>query len=88
MNEKAMLRRRIFETDFVLYELALFLDTHPESKKAMELMSEYRKMRSDLVGEYESRFGSYIETLSDVPEADRWKWIDGPWPWDNNFMEV
>lgn len=52
MNEKAMLRRRIFETDFVLYELALFLDTHPESKKAMKLMSEYRKMRSDLVSEY------------------------------------
>ncbi|MBQ2286268.1 MAG: spore coat protein CotJB [Clostridia bacterium] len=87
MNEKAMLRRKIFEADFVLYELALFLDTHPDSKKAMELMCEYRKMRSELIKEYESRFGNYIETLSDVPESDRWKWIDGPWPWDNNFME-
>lgn len=38
MNEKAMLKRKIFETDFALYELALFLDTHPESKKAMELI--------------------------------------------------
>ncbi len=88
MNEKAVLRRKIFETDFALYELVLFLDSHPENKKAMELMARYRKMREELVGDYEKRFGKYIVTLSDVPDdAEHWQWIEGPWPWDNDFME-
>ena len=78
MNEKAALRRKIFETDFALYELVLFLDSHPENKKAMELMARYRKMREELVDDYEKRFGKYIVTLSDVPDdAEHWHWIDG-----------
>lgn len=51
-------------------------------------MARYRKMREELVDDYEKRFGKYIVTLSDVPDdAEHWQWIDGPWPWDNDFME-
>lgn len=43
MNEKMKLRRRLYELDFAIYELTLFLDSHPESEKALELMREYRE---------------------------------------------
>lgn len=87
MNENAKLKRQIFELDFAIYELVLFLDTHPKSRRAMRLLEEYRAKRKDLISLYEEKFGKYIVTLKDVPMADTWKWLDSPWPWDTDFME-
>ncbi len=87
MNEREKLKRQIYALDFALYELALFLDSHPTNRRAMELLSEYRQKREETVAEYESKFGKYILTLKDVPLSDSWQWIDSPWPWDTDFME-
>lgn len=87
MNEKAKLKKQIHSLDFALYELVLFLDSHPTSRKAMELMEKYRMRREELVEEFERKFGKYIVTLKDVPTSDRWQWLDSPWPWDTDFME-
>ena len=43
MTEQAKLRRKLYELDFAIYELVLFLDSHPESARALELMREYRE---------------------------------------------
>ena len=88
MNEQARLKKQIYELDFAIHELVLFLDTHPASRKAMELMQEYRARRKELVAEYEKKYGNFILTTDDVPVGERWKWLDGPWPWDNDFMEA
>lgn len=87
MNDKAKLKRQIYELDFALYELVLFLDSHPTNRRAMELMREYREKREKLIKEYEERFGKYIVTVKDVPMSDSWQWLDSPWPWDTDFME-
>lgn len=87
MREKDALRRKIWELDFALHELVLFLDTHPTNAKAISLMREYRKLRNETVALYESKFGEYIVTPADAPLEDDWKWIKGPWPWENNFAE-
>ena len=87
MNDKAKLKRQIYELDFALYELVLFLDSHPTNRRAMELMREYREKRKKLIEEYEERFGKYIVTLKDVSTSDSWQWLDSPWPWDTDFME-
>ena len=87
MNEREKLKRQIYALDFALYELALFLDSHPTNRRAMELLSEYRQKREETVAEYESKFGKYILTHKDVPMSDSWQWIDSPWPWDTDFME-
>lgn len=89
MNERARLKRSIYEMDFVLYELVLFLDSHPTNRKALELMREYRIRRNELVAEYERRFGKYIVTTGDVPveQIESWQWLQGPWPWETDFME-
>lgn len=87
MNRKAELKKNIHELDFALHELNLFLDTHPTNAKALELVREYRKKRQEAIALYEERFGRYISTVSDVPCNACWKWLEGPWPWENNFME-
>ena len=84
---KAELKKRIYEMDFAIYELSLYLDTHPTCKKAMELLCEYRKKRKELIAFYEERFGPYIVTTDDVPASGCWGWLNSPWPWENNFLE-
>ena len=87
MNRMAELKRNIHELDFALHELNLFLDTHPTNMKAMELLREYRKKRAEALTAYEERFGNYISEVGDVPCGGCWKWLQGPWPWENDFME-
>ena len=84
---KAELKRKIYSYDFAIHELVLFLDTHPTNKKALMLLEEYRKRRADLVATYEERFGAFIVKPCDVPVTGCWRWLEGPWPWENNFME-
>ena len=84
---KRELKRRIYELDFAIHELVLFLDTHPTNKKAMELLCEYRKIREELVKVYENRFGPYVVISDDVKPDGCWEWLKGPWPLENGFME-
>lgn len=84
---KSELKKKIFSFDFAIHELVLFLDSHPTNKKALALLEEYRRKRSELVALYESRFGNLIINSCDVPANGCWKWLEGPWPWENNFME-
>ena len=87
MNRKENLIKTIYELDFALHELNLYLDTHPTSVKAMELLKEYRAKRQMAVSLYEERYGKYINCVEDVPPSTCWKWLKGPWPWENNFLE-
>lgn len=87
MNKQA-LKRKIYELDFAIHELVLFLDSHPTSKRALELLKDYRRKRMEAIEAYEARFGKYIVTAEDVPANGCWEWLKGPWPWENNFMEA
>lgn len=87
MSEKARLKRKIYEYDFAIHELVLFLNSNPDNRRALELLCEYRKKRDELIAEYEDKFGDYIVTVDDVPTSCPWKWVQGPWPWEKGFME-
>lgn len=81
MSEKQRLclkKIRIF--DLVLYEIMLFLDTHPNCREALELFNKYNEMRTNAVCEYSKQFGPLVATDSD--STQKWCWICGPWPWE------
>ncbi len=82
MNDKYRLKRRIYEFDFSIKEMELYLDVHPNNRRALALLSELRNKRTELVKTYEKRFGPFIVTTHDAPTNERWSWIDSPWPWE------
>ena len=45
MHEKQMLLKAIQKYDFALYDLNLYLDTHPHSKEALQLFQKYKMMK-------------------------------------------
>ncbi len=75
------IEKRIMAYRFALYDLGLFLDSHPCDQQAMYLRQMYKEKLTHLIDEYEQCYGKYILTQMDV--EDNWKdWISDPWPWD------
>ena len=79
MTEREVLLRRVQICDFALNDAALYLDTHPEDADALAFYKKYLDMRTGLVSDFESRFGPLTKGAYDG--GPRWKWVDGPWPW-------
>lgn len=79
MNDAARMRRRISAIGFALWELHLYLDSHPNCVDATSKMTEYRAQYKKLRGEYEEKYGPLNETSR---ETSRWAWISDPWPWE------
>ncbi len=82
MNEKYEMKKCIDSLCFSILETELFLDTHPHDQKALHMLREYRRRKSEAIAAYEAKFGKYVVTKSDVPAAHHWSWIDSPWPWE------
>lgn len=61
---------------FAINDLALYLDTHIQDQKAIDLHNEYAKKYRRLYDEYERRYGP----LSIYCPCESWRWISSPWP--------
>ena len=64
---------------FVIQELALYLDTHPDDKEALEMYQNYQKVYHK--GMMEQNECSPMR--HGLPsQGDRYRWLDDPWPWE------
>ncbi|MHA7963385.1 spore coat protein CotJB [Paenibacillus sp. CAU 1782] len=66
--------------DFVLVELNLYLDTHPEDETAIKQYNQYAELRKRIAAQYEAQYGPLMHfghSLSKMP----WQWKEAPWPW-------
>ena len=79
MTEQESLMRRINANQFAMWELHIYLDTHPGDCDAAAKLEEYRKVTADLTTKYEEAYGPINETTQDT---NRWAWIAEPWPWE------
>lgn len=66
--------------DFVLVELTLYLDTHPDDQNAIAQFNSYVKQRNEIKYEFESRFGPLQQFGGSFSDA-KWSWHSSPWPW-------
>ncbi len=82
MTAKAELFKKIQELSFVKTEIELFLDTHPESKVAMDYYKETVSALRDLMTKYQAEYGPI--TAENGILNDAWWWVDKPWPWQND----
>ena len=78
---KNAVEKRIGAYKFALYDLGLYLDSHPCDEKAMQLRDVYKARLCQLVNEYEQHYGKYVITMTDV-EGSWMEWVRDPWPWD------
>lgn len=67
--------------EFVLVELALYLDTHQADAEAFELYKEYAAMEEEARKRYESMHGPLMHRS--VASEKTWaSWLKDPWPWN------
>lgn len=74
------LLERLQTVDFVLVELNLYLDTHPNDMDAIEQYNELTQQRWQIANEFEAMYGplmNFGHSYSGYP----WQWNDAPWPW-------
>lgn len=84
MSDKDRLFKTIQMYDFTLYELNLYLDTHPRCTHALAQYKKYAKLLNDATNEYNSRFGS-ITANSVSKDATMWDWSTTPFPWERSL---
>ena len=70
----------IYQATFMLDELTLYLDTHPDCSHAMEAYMKYKKIRDEAYANYTNAFGPL--SRYNVNLKNGWSWINDPWPWE------
>lgn len=74
------LMEELQELDFVLVELTLYLDTHPDDTASIKQFNDFSYKRRLLKQKIEETYGplqQYGNSYSNAP----WEWSKGPWPW-------
>lgn len=72
------LLQRLAAAKFYVWDLHLYLDTHPCDTKAAELLEKYLEKVESLTKEYETQYGAL--TVSNAHGQD---WYKDPWSWQN-----
>jgi spore coat protein JB len=68
------------QTDFVLVELQLYLDTHPDDANAIQQFNQFSMKRRMIKEQFEAQFGP-LQGFGNSYSGYPWGWNDEPWPW-------
>ncbi|TFB23140.1 spore coat protein CotJB [Filobacillus milosensis] len=79
-QEYYQLLEEIQSVDFVIVELTLYLDTHPDDYNALQQYNQFAAYSKKLKDNFESLFGP-LEQGSLIKNTDYWSWSSSPWPW-------
>lgn len=71
------LLNKLSAADFALWELHLYLDTHPTDLQALALCEQYEDKCRLLEREYEEKYGPLT-----ADDAHGIEWCKDPWPWE------
>ena len=74
------LLKKLMDIDFVIHETVLYLDGHPNNKKALDYYKTVQEEQREIYNQYATQFGPV--TAENVKQ-DTWTWINEPWPWQN-----
>jgi len=85
-HERDELLRQLTILDFMLVDLALFLNTNPDNQEALEEYNQVVCQADRIRSLYEHQFGPLCSYRS-KNHAPKWSWPCDPWPWsrEGNF---
>lgn len=69
----------IQRTDFVLVELNLYLNTHPNDQAAIAQYNDFVQRSMQMKKNFEALYGPLTAGFSFSPTP--WQWNKAPWPW-------
>ena len=72
--------------DFVIKELNLYLDTHPNDADALAMLHSMNKLMAEGSAKYAEMYGPI--SISDLVSGEEYTWLNNPWPWDYNERPV
>lgn len=79
--EQKKLLHYIHILNFTVYDLTLYLDTHPYDQDALKYFNHYNTRLKQCMEEYSTLYEPL--TLRDVNKNDNcFKWALTPWPWE------
>ena len=79
-QDKQEMLRQIQKYNFAAYDMLLYLDTHPNDKKAFAMFRELVEKTNKLRKEYEKLYGPL--TPFNAAKFEEFTWLDSPWPWE------
>lgn len=83
MNQ-AQLLQWLNEVSFVVTDVALYLDTHPEDEEAMNYFNHFVEMRRKALQAYENQYGPL--TIDTATPSGTWCWATQKWPWEGGCL--
>ena len=81
MNKEQLLTQ-IQAVCLIAVDLHLFIDTHPNDKKASEDYEKVSKQFQTLKNQYEQQFGPLV-SFGHQSSLEHYNWTNEPWPWQN-----
>lgn len=83
INEENLMLLDIQKLEFAIYDIALYLDTHPNDQVALYKHKALTHQLMQLRNVYESRYG--IMSVMNHEIGETWRYISSPWPWEDNL---
>ena len=84
-NSREAKLRAIQELSFSLADTRLYLDTHPNDRRAIAFFKKNAEKLDAAVKEFTSQYGPIDQNY--IISNDRWNWVDMPWPWQEGVED-
>lgn len=78
MNAREKCLKQLSAIQFTLWELHLYLDTHPDDCDAKARHKKYTAVYNEEKEKFEEKFGPLSAKTGNACD-----WLRDPWPWDN-----
>lgn len=80
-NERQRLLMEVQKYGFAMWDLNLYLNTHPTDRNVMMLFDQYRNAYKKAKQDYEERYGT-LSLENTTANSGYWVWNKSPWPWE------
>ena len=77
MTKREAMLKKLSAVQFALWEMHLYLDTHPWDLQMLEAHSKAEMKYKALKHEFEESFCPLTSS-----KAQGFEWLKGPWPWE------